>query len=66
MSVLKLSFVFMDIQLILVIAIFTGALFYLGRMLYFSIKPGKKSGACKSCCGCDSITDLDKVESPRN
>ncbi|WP_118193410.1 FeoB-associated Cys-rich membrane protein [Albibacterium indicum] len=56
----------MDIQLILVIAIFAGALFYLARMIYFSIKPGKKKGACKSCCGCDTLSNLEKPASSRD
>ncbi|MES2417343.1 MAG: FeoB-associated Cys-rich membrane protein [Bacteroidota bacterium] len=39
----------MDIQFIIVIAIFAAALFYIGRIIYRSISP--KSGSCASGCG---------------
>lgn len=39
----------MDIQFIIMIVIFAGALFYVGRMIYRSISP--KSTGCASGCG---------------
>jgi hypothetical protein len=43
-------FCVMDIQTILVIILFAGALFYVGRMVYKSISP--KKGGCGSNCKC--------------
>ncbi|MEJ2903762.1 FeoB-associated Cys-rich membrane protein [Pedobacter panaciterrae] len=40
----------MDIQTILVIILFAGALFYVGRIVYRSIAP--KNGGCGSNCKC--------------
>jgi hypothetical protein len=40
----------MDIQTILVIILFAGALFYVGRIVYRSISP--KKGGCGSNCKC--------------
>ncbi|WP_276091164.1 FeoB-associated Cys-rich membrane protein [Pedobacter sp. JY14-1] len=43
----------MDIQTLLVILLFAGALFYIGRMVYRSLTP-KKDGCGSNCkCGVD-------------
>jgi hypothetical protein len=47
-------FCVMDIQTILVIALFAGALFYIARLLYRSIFSSKKPGCGSNCkCGID-------------
>ncbi len=43
------NFVNMDIQFILMIALFVAALFYVGRVIYRSVAP--KKGSCATGCG---------------
>lgn len=48
----------MDIQTILVIILFAGALFYVGRIVYRSIAP--KSNGCGTNCKCG--VDFSNIE----
>lgn len=48
----------MDIQTILVIILFAGALFYVGRIIYRSVTP--KNGGCGSNCKCG--VDFSNIE----
>ena len=47
----------MDVQLILVLALFGIAVLYLIRTVYLNIKPTKKGGACKTCSACSDIAE---------
>lgn len=47
----------MDVQLILVFALFGIAVLYLIRTVYLNIKPTKKGGACKTCSACSDIAE---------
>jgi hypothetical protein len=47
----------MDVQLILVLALFGIAFLYLMRTVYLNIKPSKKGGACKTCSACSDIAE---------
>jgi hypothetical protein len=47
----------MDVQLILVLALFGIALVYLIRTVYLNIKPSKKGGACKTCSACSDFAE---------
>lgn len=51
----------MDIQMILVIVLFAGALFYIARLIYRSIFSAKQSG-CSSCAKCAVDFSNIKVE----
>lgn len=53
----------MDIQTILVIILFAGALFYIGRLLYHTVFSSKKAG-CGSNCKCG--VDFSNIEPQRN
>jgi hypothetical protein len=46
----------MDIQFLLMIAIFIGAVFYVGRMIYQSVAP-KKDGCATGCGKCAANFD---------
>lgn len=50
----------MDIQFILMIIIFAGALFYVGRMIYRSVYP-KNDGCATGCGKCAANFDNIKV-----
>jgi|GEM_PF-3045298 len=50
----------MDVQLILVLALFGIAVLYLIRTVYLNVKPTKKGGACKTCSACSDIEPLKK------
>ncbi len=52
----------MDIQFILMIIIFAGALFYVGRMIYRAISP--KSTGCASGCG-KCAANFDNIPAPK-
>ncbi|HET8829165.1 MAG TPA: FeoB-associated Cys-rich membrane protein [Pelobium sp.] len=52
----------MNIQLIIVILLFMGAVFYMGRLVYRSLKSKK---GCASACGKCSV-DFSKVETKKN
>lgn len=52
----------MDIQFILMIIIFAGALFYVCRMIYRSIAP--KSDGCASGCG-KCAANFDHITEPK-
>lgn len=52
----------MDIQFILVIIIFAGALFYVGRMIYRSISP--KSKGCATGCG-KCAANFENIQAPK-
>ena len=49
----------MNIQLIIIAILFSGAVFYLGRLFYTSFY--SKKNACGGNCGCSAI-DLEKIE----
>jgi hypothetical protein len=53
----------MDIQTILVIILFAGALFYIGRLLFRSIFSSKQPG-CGSNCKCG--IDFSSIEPQQN
>lgn len=52
----------MDIQFILVIIIFTAALFYVARTIYRSIAP--KNDGCATGCG-KCAANFDNIPSPK-
>lgn len=52
----------MDIQLILVIALFGAAVLYLIRMIYLNVKPGKKGGSCKACNACSDFSQIEDTK----
>jgi hypothetical protein len=51
----------MDIQFILMIIIFAGALFYVGRLIYRAVSP--KSEGCASGCG-KCAANFDHIAKP--
>ncbi|WP_017260174.1 FeoB-associated Cys-rich membrane protein [Pedobacter arcticus] len=52
----------MDLQLIIVIILFLGALFYMGRLIYRSLKSKK---GCASGCGKCGV-DFSKIDTKKN
>lgn len=43
----------MDLQAVLVVILFAAALFYIGRIIYRSLKPSKNGGCATGCNKCN-------------
>jgi hypothetical protein len=52
----------MDIQLIIIIILFLGALYYIGKLVYSSLKA--KNGCASGCGKCG--VDFSKIEPDKN